>query len=161
MKIWTTVGLFMDTYCTFKQKPTLKCRATALYKILCVSVTVSQSNFIWAVTWENAPCVVHRTKTRISLRIRTFVSMKKLCILGYPKCAQWRFWSDCANAQADLNLRWAHISKLRFLPLQPKLYTCPITSRTFNYSAWRDFLFAWHSYYSWKPIIFTFTELYI
>ena len=35
--------------------------------------------------------------------IRVFVvRMKKLCILGYPKCAQWRLSSDCANAQADL-----------------------------------------------------------
>ena len=24
------------------------------------------------------------------------VRMKKLCILMFPKCAQWRFWSDCA-----------------------------------------------------------------
>ena len=39
------------------------------------------------------------------------VRIKKLCILGYPKCVQWRFWSDCANAQADLNLRWAHMSE--------------------------------------------------
>ena len=39
------------------------------------------------------------------------VHMKKLCICGHPKCAQWRFWSDCANAQADLNLRWAHTSE--------------------------------------------------
>ena len=38
-----------------------------------------------------------------------FVRMNTLCILGDPKCVQWRFWSDCANAQADLNLRWAHI----------------------------------------------------
>ena len=37
--------------------------------------------------------------------------MKKRRILGYPKCAQWRFWSDCANAHADLNLRWAHMSE--------------------------------------------------
>ena len=43
--------------------------------------------------------------------IRVFVvRMKKLCLLGYPKCAQWRFWSDCANAQSDLNLRWALMS---------------------------------------------------
>ena len=26
----------------------------------------------------------------------------------YTKCARWWVWSDCANAQADLNLRWAH-----------------------------------------------------
>ena len=47
--------------------------------------------------------------------IRVFVvHMKNCCIPGYPKCAQGRFWSDCANAQADLNLRWAHMSKGTF-----------------------------------------------
>ena len=40
--------------------------------------------------------------------------MKKLFILGYPKCAQRRFWSDCANAQADLILGWTHISERTF-----------------------------------------------
>ena len=30
--------------------------------------------------------------------------------IDYPKCAQWRFWSDCANAQSDLILRWVHMS---------------------------------------------------
>ena len=45
--------------------------------------------------------------------IRVFiVRMNKLCILGNPKCAQWRFWSDCANAQADLNLCWASMSEI-------------------------------------------------
>ena len=39
--------------------------------------------------------------------IRIFVfRMKKPCIIGYPKCAQWRFRS---YAQSDLNLRWVHI----------------------------------------------------
>ena len=37
--------------------------------------------------------------------------MKKLCILGYQKCSQWRFGSDCAKAQADLNLYWEHMSE--------------------------------------------------
>ena len=46
-------------------------------------------------------------KTQIRLRIA--VRMKKLCITGYPNCTQRRFWSACANAQADLNLRWVHI----------------------------------------------------
>ena len=42
--------------------------------------------------------------------IRIFVvHTKKLC-----KRDQWRFWSDCANAQSDLNLRWAHVSKSTF-----------------------------------------------
>ena len=47
--------------------------------------------------------------------IRAFVVRKEeLCVLGYPKCAQPRFCSDCANAQADLNLRWAHMSEGTF-----------------------------------------------
>ena len=47
--------------------------------------------------------------------IRVFiVRMKKLCILSYLKCAQCRFWSDCANVQADLNLRWSHLSEGTF-----------------------------------------------
>ena len=47
--------------------------------------------------------------------IRVFVvRMKKLCILGYPKCAQCIFWLDCANAKADLNIRWAHMSEITF-----------------------------------------------
>ena len=55
-------------------------------------------------------------------RIRVFVICRKNhCILGYPKCAQRRFWSGCANAQADLNLRWAHMYKGRFfdVPAHP------------------------------------------
>ena len=53
---------------------------------------------------------------RIWLRIHAVSSVfslfawKNLCNLGYPKCAQWRFWSDCANAQADLNLHRAHMA---------------------------------------------------
>ena len=35
--------------------------------------------------------------------------MKKHCILSYPKCVQWRCWSDCANAQSDHNLHLAHM----------------------------------------------------
>ena len=51
--------------------------------------------------------------------IRVFVvRMKELCILGYPKCTQWRFLSDCANAQADLNLRWTTCPKDRFRRLR-------------------------------------------
>ena len=47
--------------------------------------------------------------------IRVFVlQVRKLCIFGYPKCDQWRFWSACANAQADLNPRWSHMFKGTF-----------------------------------------------
>ena len=71
--------------------------------------------------FENVPSDgMHRMKTQISLHIRAVwsvfkICVKKLCILGYPKYAQWRFWSDFAKEkagpQADLNFCWAHISK--------------------------------------------------
>ena len=41
--------------------------------------------------------------------IRVFaVHMKKAWVLSYPLSAQRRLWSDWAEAQADLSLRWAH-----------------------------------------------------
>ena len=43
--------------------------------------------------------------------IRVFaVHMKKAWVLSYPLSAQRRLWSDWADAQADLSLRWAQIS---------------------------------------------------
>ena len=42
------------------------------------------------------------------------VRMKKHWILCYQKCAQWRFWSDWANVQSDLNLHWVHMSEGTF-----------------------------------------------
>ena len=34
--------------------------------------------------------------------------MKKAWVLSYPLSAQRRLWSDWADVQADLSLRWAH-----------------------------------------------------
>ena len=43
--------------------------------------------------------------------IRVFaVHLKKAWVLSYPLSAQRRLWSDWADAQADLSLRWAHMS---------------------------------------------------
>ena len=36
------------------------------------------------------------------------VRMKKAWVLSYPLSAQRRLWSDWADAQADLSVRWAH-----------------------------------------------------
>ena len=42
--------------------------------------------------------------------IRIFtVRMKKACVLSYPLNAQRRLWWDWADAQAELNLHWAHM----------------------------------------------------
>ena len=49
------------------------------------------------------------------------VRMKKLCVLGYPKCAQWKFWSDWANAQTILRLT---CRKVRFLTLRLVVSCC-------------------------------------
>ena len=58
---------------------------------------------------------LHPAKTHISLGICPVwsvfaVRMKKLWALNYLLSAQWRLWSDWADAQADLSLRWVHKS---------------------------------------------------
>ena len=48
--------------------------------------------------------------------IRIFAAlMKKACVLSYPLSAQRRLWSDWADAQADLSLRWAHSDFVGFV----------------------------------------------
>ena len=55
-------------------------------------------------------------KIQISLRIRAVWSESSLGAFRIAKDAnlflhvrgQWRLWSDCADAQADLSLRWEH-----------------------------------------------------
>ena len=69
----------------------------------------------WAVTWQNQQngCALGEDSDQPwhppSL-IRVFaVRMKKAWVLSYLLSAQ-QLWSDWANAQADLSLRWAHRS---------------------------------------------------
>ena len=59
---------------------------------------------------------LHKTKALITYSpIKVYmVRMKKLCISGYQNWPQWRFWANCANAQADLNRRLAHITEGMF-----------------------------------------------
>ena len=81
----------------------------------------------WAATWENIPsdmCTKEDSNQPALPRslIRVFVvRMKAVCILGYSKCVYWRFWSDCANAQADLNVRSAHMSQGTFFDAEPEI----------------------------------------
>ena len=69
---------------------------------------------------------VRPTQTQINLHtrspIRVFVILlRKLTIIGYSKCVQWRFWSDFTNAHADLNLRCAQMSKGTFFDVVAQL----------------------------------------
>ena len=67
-------------------------------------------------------------KTKISLGIGSLllncmgylirvvaVRMKKDWVFSYPLSAQRRLWSDWADAQADLSLRWAHTHFVGFV----------------------------------------------
>ena len=57
--------------------------------------------------------------------IRVFaVRIKKAWVLSYPLSAQRRLWSDWADAQVDLSLRWAHM---------PFCWFCHVASQTVPY----------------------------
>ena len=90
------------------------------------SVTVSMKSR-WATTWQNQQneCAPSEDSDQpghpLSL-IRVFaVRMKKPWVLSYPLSAQWRFWSDWADAQADLSLRWVHGNFVGFVMSRLKL----------------------------------------
>ena len=63
--------------------------------------------------------------------IRVFaVRMKKAWVLSYPLSAQRRLWSDWADAQADLSLRWAHS---RFVGFDMMRLICGLLLRRCNF----------------------------
>ena len=80
---------------------------------------------------------VRPAKTLISLGIDPVwsvfaVHIKKPWVISHPLSSQRRLWSDWADAQADLSLRWAHtvthfvgfvVSRLIY-SFPPK-YECP------------------------------------
>ena len=69
---------------------------------------------IWATTWQTnkmacAPSEDSDQPGHPPSLIKVFAfRMKKSWVLSYPLSAQRRLWSDWADAQADLSLRWAH-----------------------------------------------------
>ena len=85
---------------------------------------------IWATKKEKVHidrCAQRRHPRRL---ITVFVLRdKKLCIISYPNCAQWRFWSACANAQIVLNLRWAHIPESAFSDVAAEVLSVEIIRR--------------------------------
>ena len=76
----------------------------------------------WAATWKYH-VAMHYEMTQISnsrqhSQIRVFaVCTEKAWDISYPLRAQRRLWSDWADAQADLSLRWAHTQLAGFLML--------------------------------------------
>ena len=75
-------------------------------------------------------CVQRRLR---SVLIRVFaVRMKKAWVLSYPLSAQRRLWSDWADAQADLSLRWAHTHFVGFVMSRLNLCSHRILFMSYN-----------------------------
>ena len=98
---------------------------------------------------------VRRTKTQISLRMRAVWSESSLSAWRnfHPwqsKMRPGRFWSDFANAQADLNLRWTFMSEVAQLDARPTgdqevAGSTPPRSTTFFRGDWSWNIFYGHS----------------
>ena len=71
-------------------------------------------NINWVATWQNqqndcAPSEDSDQPGHPPNLISVFaVRMKEVWVLSYPLSTHRRLWSDWANAQADLSLRWVH-----------------------------------------------------
>ena len=81
----------------------------------------------WATKWQNqqsdcAPSKDTDQPGHLPSLIRVFaVSMKKPWALSCPLSTQRRLWSDWADAQADLGIRWAHTHFVGFVMSRLKL----------------------------------------
>ena len=84
----------------------------------------------WAATWQNQQneCTPSEDSDQPghppSLNRVFAVRMKKAWVLSYPLSAQRRLWSDWADAQADLSLRWAHSHFVGFVMSRLTWLTC-------------------------------------
>ena len=105
-----------------------------LSKIILAHLSYALDFIICATTWQNqqnecAPSEDSDQPGHPPSLIRVFtVRMKKPWVLSYPLSAQQRLWSDLADAQADLSLRWAHTHFVGFV--MSRLICCLVTSHT-------------------------------
>ena len=63
--------------------------------------------------WKRAYWYVGSTKTQSACTPRSLISLP-LCILGYQKCTQWRFWSDCKCTSRSKSSLGAHVQRYIF-----------------------------------------------
>ena len=76
---------------------------------------------IWASAWQNQQndmCAQRRLRSARALAFH----LKKAWVLSYPLSAQWRLWSDLADAQDDQSLCWAHRSLCWFCRAEAHLW---------------------------------------
>ena len=102
-------------------------------------------NYIWAASRQNQQngCVPSEDSDQpghLPSLIRVFVvRMKKAWLLSYPLSTQRRLWSDWADAQADLSLRWAHMPFCWFCHEVAHISTLLYSKAPWNFS---DFISA-------------------
>ena len=78
------------------------------------AVSSRKKNTMWAASWQNqqnecAPSEGSDQSGHLPRLNRVFaVRMKKAWVLSNPVSAHRRLWSDWADTQADLSLRWTH-----------------------------------------------------
>ena len=95
---------------------------------------------MWAASWQNqqsdyAPSKDSDQPGHPPSLIRVFaVHMKKARVLSYPLSAQWRLWSDWADAQVDLSLCWAHSHFAGFVMKQLNCTLCKYLNTVSCYS---------------------------
>ena len=92
----------------------------------------------WAEIWKTSEffiwhffsfLIVKFSIYSIYLKRRVFIMICIICT--YTVIAKWWFWSVCANAQTDLNLRWRTYPKICCLKCQ---------SKSMSNVLWRGFL---------------------
>ena len=73
------------------------CQCTHIYHLSSSVYSCKlQLQIKWAGKWENVPSDIWDSMKHPHNLIKVFtVCMKKLWAFGYPKCSQWRVYSDC------------------------------------------------------------------
>ena len=82
---------------------------TMLYRLLIYQEVNHAGAKIWAISWQNQQnglCAQRRLRSAWASARVFAVRMMKARVLSYPLSAKRRLWSDWADAQADLSLRW-------------------------------------------------------
>ena len=90
---------------------------------------------IWAASQQNhqnGMCAQRRLRSSLGIRPVWSESLlsawRKLWVLSYRLSAQGRLWSDWADAQPDLRLRWVHMPFVGFVTRQLIFTVLPVIS---------------------------------
>ena len=97
-KIGFLVARLIYTFCPLAWMPNFQQTSFSITRYPVLHIML-----IWAASWQTEQYGMCTQRSLVSA-----VRMKKTWILSYPFSAHRRLWSDWADAQADLSLRWAH-----------------------------------------------------